>query len=326
MWQCIKHASWLLAVLFVLMGPAARAQQNPKHLILKDGSYQRATKWEIQGDRVRYYSADRYDWEELPKDLVDWPATDKYNQEHEKQRTITAAEVTKEEEAENRAEEAESPTVAPGLRLPDGGGVFLLDSFHGQPQLVEMVQNGGELNKQTGKNILRAALNPLTLSSKQTIEIKGLNARVQAHETQPVFYMNVNQADSGSDATPASSKDTDQQPDRYRIVRVEQKKDSRVVGNLSIAVYGKVTEKEDWVKTTMTPVGNWVKVSPAEALAAGEYALVEMLGKKQINLYVWDFGVNPGAPANSSAWVPRQPAQSNTGTNESPVLTKRPPK
>ena len=325
MWRYIKHASWLLAMLIVLMGSTAGAQQNPKRLILKDGSSQSTTKWEIQGDRVRYYSADRYDWEELPKDLVDWPATDKYNQEHETQRTITAGEVIQAEEAEKREEEAQSPTVAPGLRLPDGGGVFLLDSFRGQPQLVEMVQNGGELNKQTGKNILRAALNPLTLSSKQSIVIKGLHARVQAHEGQPVFFMNVNQADSGSDASSAASKDTDQQPDRYRIVRVEQKKDSRVVGNLSIAVYGIVTEKEDWVKTTMASVGDWVKVSPAEPLAPGEYALVEMLGKKQINLYVWDFGVNPAAPANSSAWVPRQPAQSNTGTNESPVLTKRPP-
>lgn len=326
MWRYIKHASWLLAILFVLMGFPAGAQQNPKRLILKDGSYQAATKWEIQGDRVRYYSSDRYDWEEMPKDLVDWPATEKYNQEHEKQRTITAAEVTQEEEAEKRAEEAQSPTVAPGLRLPDGGGVFLLDNFRGQPQLVEMVQNGGELNKQTGKNILRAAMNPLTLSSRQTIEIKGLHARVQAHEAQPVFYMNVNQADSDPDAGGAPSKDTNQQPDRYRIVRVEQKKDNRVVGNLSIAIYGKVTEKEDWVKTTISPVGDWVKVTPDEALAPGEYALVEMLGKKQINLYVWDFGVNPAAPANSSAWVPRQPAQSNTGTNESPVLNKRPPR
>lgn len=326
MWRYIKHASWLLAILFVLMGFPAGAQQNPKRLILKDGSYQAASKWEIQGDRVRYYSSDRYNWEEMPKDLVDWPATEKYNQEHEKQRTITAAEVTQEEEAEKRAEEAQSPTVAPGLRLPDGGGVFLLDNFRGQPQLVEMVQNGGELNKQTGKNILRAAMNPLTLSSRQTIEIKGLHARVQAHEAQPVFYMNVNQADSGPDAGGAPTKDTDQQPDRYRIVRVEQKKDNRVVGNLSIAIYGKVTEKEDWVKTTISPVGDWVKVTPDEALAPGEYALVEMLGKKQINLYVWDFGVNPAAPANSSAWVPRQPAQSNTGTNESPVLNKRPPK
>src|SRR5690349_18923693 len=145
MWRYVKHAFWLLAVFFLLMGTAALAQQNPRRLVLKDGSYQAATKWEVQGDRVRYYSADRYTWEEIPKDLVDWVATDRYNKEHEKQRTVSAAEVAQEEEAERKAEEAESPTVAAGLRLPDGGGVFLLDNYHGQPQLVEMVQNGGEV-------------------------------------------------------------------------------------------------------------------------------------------------------------------------------------
>jgi hypothetical protein len=51
---------------------------------------------------------------------------------------------------------------------------------------------------------------------------------------------------------------------------------------------------------------------------------VELLDKKQINLFVWDFGVNPAAPQNPSAWIPKQPEKSNTGTNQSPVLEKRP--
>jgi hypothetical protein len=323
----LKHASWLVAACFALTCVLASAQQNPKRLVLKDGSYQTVTRWEIKGARVRYFSAERYNWEELPKDLVDWPATDKYNQEHEKQRSVTAAEIAQQEEAERRAEEAEAPTVAPGLRLPNGGGVYLLDVFRAQPQLVELVQSGGELNKQTGKNILRAALNPLAMSSKQTIELKGLHARVQSHQAQPTIYVNVDSGDGGANpgngAKPA--KDNDLAADRYRIVRVEQKKENRVVGNLSIAVYGKVTEKENWIQTESTPVGDWVKVTPAEPLAPGEYALVEMLGKKQINLYVWDFGVNRNAPVNSTVWTPRQPAQSPAGTNESPVLGKRPP-
>lgn len=317
MLRYLKHASWLLAMVLVLGAIAAKAQQNPKRLILKDGSYQTATKWEITGDRVRYFSAERYAWEELPKDLVDWTATEKYNHEHEKQRTISAGEVAQQEQAARQAEEAASPTVAPGLKLPDGGGVFLLDVFHGEPQLIELVQNGGEVNKQKGKNILRAALNPLALSSKQTIEIQGQHARVQAHHFQPNIYVNV---DSGDKAT-ASVNGTD----HYRIVRLDPKKDSRVVGNLSIAVYGKVSQKENWIPTSSSPVGDWVKVIPTQPLPAGEYALVEMLEQKQINIYVWDFGVNPDAPINPKSWVPKQPAQTPTGTNESPALGKRPP-
>jgi hypothetical protein len=323
MLRYLKRASWLLAFIFAFGVLVVNAQQNPKRIILKDGSYQTATKWEIKGDRVRYFSAERYGWEELPKELVDWPATDKYNQEHEKQRTISAAEVVQQDDADRRKEEAATPAVAPGLRLPDGGGVFLMDVFGSQPELVELVQSGGEVNKQRGKNILRAALNPLALSSKQTIEIKGEHARIQAHQFEPAIYVNVESSDNQSSAP---AKDAGAQPDRYRIVRLDSKKDSRVVGNLSVAVYGKVSQKENWIPTTSTQVGDWVRVTPTEPLRPGEYALVEMLDKKQVNIYVWDFGVNPDAPKNAKAWTPTQPAQSPTGTNESPVLNKRPPK
>lgn len=347
---------------FLLALLPAYAQQNPERLILKDGSFQNVTKWEIHGDRVRYYSAERYTWEELPNELVDWAATEKYN----KERTSLRSEVVEEATKEADAAEPAPPMAAPGLYLPDGGGVFLLDTYQNQPQLVELTQDSGELNKHTGKNILRAAINPLALSSKQTVELKGGHAQTQAHVTQPVIYLDVDtggansqsSAQNNSKAAPVGSptpaKDgglgsapslrpgassgraspANQPPapsnaaisnaDHYRIVRMVQKKDSRILGNVNVAIYGKVSQKENWTQTVSQPVsGNWIKLTPAQPLQPGEYAVVELLDKGQVNLFVWDFGVNPTAPANANAWGAKKSVTGNS--DEKPGLEKRPP-
>ncbi|HZD95848.1 MAG TPA: hypothetical protein VE133_16425, partial [Candidatus Sulfotelmatobacter sp.] len=254
------------------------------------------------------------------KDFVDWDATDKYSKDREGTRNDTMREIAKADEAD----EHESPLVVPGLRLPSTGGVFLFDQFNGQPQLVELVQNGSELNKHTGRNILRSAINPLALSSTQTLELKGEHARVQAHVGQPAIYLNIDTTDNSQPAFTQKTSDKDLQPNRYGIVRVETKNGLRIVGKLNIAMYGKVSQKESWISVSASPLGDWVKLTPSEPLPPGEYAVVELLEKKQINLFVWDFGVNPAAPQNPSAWIPRQPEKSNTGTNQSPVLEKRP--
>lgn len=326
-----KLARFLLLAIPLVLGLLAAAQQSPRRLILKDGSWQGVTQYQIVGERVRYYSAERYGWEELPKDLIDWPATEKYNKDRAAQRSADIAEMAKDEDPAHHVEQPDSPLVAPGLRLPDGGGVFLLDRFRDEPSLVELVQSNGELNKQMGKNILRAALNPLALSSKQTIEIKGIHAKFQSHLTQPEIYVDIDNTDESAilPEDTGKARDKDKKPqlplDRFRIVRMERRKESRVIGNLNIAVYGKITQKANWIRTTSTKMGEWAKVVPVEPLPPGEYAIVEMLNEKQMNFYVWDFGVDPKAPANPGTWTPRQSA-GKQGDQGEPALQKRPKK
>jgi hypothetical protein len=311
----------IAALLLTLCFAFAVTQQHPKRLILKDGSYQTVTKWEIAGDRVRYYSSERYDWEEVPSILVDWPATDKYNNEVDSQRAAAALQIANIEEAGD----AEAPVVAPGLRLPSGGGVFLLDTYQNQKQLAELVQNSGELNKHTGRNILRVAINPLALSSKQTVELQGERAKVQSHVTKPDLYVNIDPGIApGSRPAATPPAPGTELADRFGIARLEKKKGVRVAANMNVAVSGKITQKGNWIKSMSTPLGDWVKVTPVEPLTPGEYAVVELLDKGQINLYVWDFGVDPSAPANSFVWTARPPDPGQPAKDSGPGLEKRP--
>src|SRR6476660_8482302 len=111
MCQLNRIQSLLVAgfAIFLLTSSFAQAQQLAKRLILKDGSYQLATKWEKKADRVRYFSAERNDWEEVPNTLVDWDATEKYEKDRAAGKPAPEAVVLdKELEAERQADEAKS--------------------------------------------------------------------------------------------------------------------------------------------------------------------------------------------------------------------------
>ena len=319
----IRIAALALTALLLTLPAHSPAQELARRLILKDGSYQSITKYEVHGDRVRYLSAERDEWEELPSSLVDWPATEKYEKERTAAPAIPeAALIDKETDAERAAAESHLPQVAPGLRLPDLSGMFLLDNFKGQPQLVEIEQNEGDVNHSARGNILRGALNPIA-SGKQSIEIEGEHAAVYAHVAVPSIYINIDD-DSSSGASgkspnpPADNSASSQRPqqpqqpeqaivpfDRFHIVRVKIKSGKRIVGDIKRTPAGKMSQEQNSVKTTIDSVGTgWFKLTPTEDLAPGEYAIIETKGSEGMNLFVWPFAVNPNAPANPNPWKP----------------------
>jgi hypothetical protein len=304
---------WFLIAALIF---SCAAQQLAKRLILKDGSYQMATKWDIHGDRVRYYSAERDEWEEVPNSLVDWPATDKY----EKQRgqlSPEAIQLNKELEAERAAEEATTPEVSPGLRLEDVHATYLLDQFQGHPELILVEQHGGKVEQDVKKTIFRGVVG----GSGQQVTLANPHAEVQAHGSVPSFYVNIGGGPGDSDQASGGDQSMGLPWDRYRIVSLEPKEDKRIVCRIKISSSGKSTQEQTIIKTDDSQLsGGWVKIIPAAALAPGEYALVELLGEEGINTYVWDFEVNPQAPENIHALHPEPP---EPATN--PELQKRQP-
>ena len=303
--------------------PLSTDASHRTRLILKDGSYQVVLMYKVDGGIVRYRSAERGgEVEEIPLKLVDLAATEKWAKEHASVGATEAARATPVLSPELAKEEAEraarTPEVATNLRLPDEDSLLVLDTFKGTPELVPLNQTGGDLNKQTAHNVLKAMVNPLS-SAHQILEIQGEKADVQLHVPDPVLYVRVGEDDPGSAAGGAMTVDTHGAAGRavpsggaatskYVIVRVDVRRGSRVVESFRINMLGGVKRQADVVETKAEalPGGHWMKLTPVEPLEFGEYAVMEVMSEKEVNLGVWDFGVHPTAVENADAILPQE--------------------
>jgi hypothetical protein len=286
-------------------------------LILTDGSYQQVRRWEIKDDRVRFISAERNGvWEELPVGMVDWAATEKFAHAHTDagREETEASDDARAVDAEAAAEKAEitsrTPQVVPRLNLPNRDGVWVLDYFQNQPELVTLLQDSGDVNQRTGHNVQRGQINPPP-NRKAEVRLDGDGSKIHLH--QPVFYVSLTGGDdsAGPDALTVSAPgvkvggdDVSSPQSQYAIVELDSRRGYRVITNVTLNELGRQSENVTQTTTTVLPGRHWMKVVPKQKLTVGQYALMELMGPREANLSVWDFAIDPQSGDNLNAILP----------------------
>lgn len=255
-------AGRLLAALVLILLPAFTANLK---MYLKDGSYHVVREYQIQEDRVRFYSVERSDWEEIPLDLVDLVKTKAEVGQRQAALEKEASILTAEDEAERAQREEVS-------RVPVDAGVYLADGREVKP----LKQAEAKVVTDKGRSILRAISPVPIVAGKATVEIDGEHSAVVIANTQPEFYFRLAQAE------------------RFAIVRTKNKKGVRVVQTWQIApVTNEVLEEHEVIPTLNRQMdANLYKVWPTDPLKPGEYAVVEYTAGER-NIQIWDFACDP---------------------------------
>jgi hypothetical protein len=242
-------------------------------LYLKDGTYQLTREYEVKQDRVRYFSTEREDWEEIPLEMVDLARTKKEVADHE---------AARKEDAKAQAEEdAALRDAAKEVDLvPAGPGVY----YVGQEKIQPMKVAESTIVNDKRRTVLKI-LSPVPMvAGKETVELNGAGAALRVFGNRPEFYFRLSDEE------------------RFAIIKLTPtKKNSRIVESIDVIPVSKeLMEHFDEIACFKRQVGDLLfKIWPEKELDPGEYAVIEHTEGK-INLQVWDFGVG-SAPEPSDS-------------------------
>ena len=236
-------------------------------LYLKDGGYQLVREYKVEADRVRYYSLERSDWEEIPLTLVDLKRTETESTE----RQAALAEEAKMITAEDKAERDRANEVA---KIPQGPGVHLVAG----DKITTLKQAESEVHTNKGRSILKAVAPIPIVAGKATVEIKGEHSLNKVTSDRPEFYIGL------------------AAEERFGIIRLTPAKGIRIVERLTIMpVTKEIIEEQDQVEIFRQQVDDGLyKIWPIKPIAPGEYAVIEYTDGK-VNIQVWDFSYDPNA-------------------------------
>ena len=247
-----------------------------KKLVLTDGTFHLVREYSVQGDRVRYWSVERSDWEEIPTTIVDWDATHKAEAEQSRQDGDLKAKIHASEVAERTKDinVDRSLEIKPGVFLPDGVGFYSLEE---DKLIYEMKQSLAISKISKAREAERILSGVPLIPRKMTLEIPDAHAALRLVTAEPEFFM----------------RPADDREPRFRLLRVQVKGGRRVVENISIHITGDQTHHaEDIDFQTWTPARGVFRYTVNQRMEPGEYAFVEMINE-DISSYVWDFGIDP---------------------------------
>jgi hypothetical protein len=256
------------AVVLLLLAAALLFGDTFK-LYLKDGDFHMVREYKVEGDRVRYYSTERGDWEEIPVALVDLDKTEHEHNARKEQQQQDARAQDQEDQAlrEQRREIASIPM--------DPGGYYNQD---GKISALKLADYQVVTSK---KRKTLQMLSPVPLvTGKASVVIKGTRSPFIIKEPRPNFYMRL------------------AKEERFGIVRLTPKKDVRIVEDISIAPVVKMAYEERKQMDTFEQemAEGLYRVWPEKPLEPGEYALIEFNGTEEkqqdeVELLIWDFAV-----------------------------------
>jgi len=233
-------------------------------LYLKDGTFHVVREYKVDGERVRYYSVERSDWEEIPAELLDLKRTESENAVNAA-KLAEQAKIISEEDKARRQQEKEI------MKIPQDPGAYMIED--NKLRIFPVAESKVHTNK--GRSVLKV-LSPVPLiAGKATVEVDNAHSTNILKDPRPEIYIQLS-AD-----------------ERYGIIKLTPKGEVRIADRLSIIpVTKEVVDEIDEVAIFRKQLtDNFLyKIWPEEPLPNGEYAVVQFTPGKT-NMQIWDFAV-----------------------------------
>ncbi len=250
-----------LAALILLVG--ALLFGATLKLYLKSGGDMTVTEYAVDGDRVRYYSAERRQWEEIPLDLVDLERT-----EQASERTAKRLESMRAESAAERKAERKARTELHNVPIEEG--VY----YYSNDAATEVVQQEVIIEGVKKRKLLQVISPIPMIAGKKKLYVEGEHAELVVKENKPIFYVRQSALTL------------------FGMVKATEEKQRRVMQVIqTVPKVNEMYEEQAEVEVFRQQLAAGVyRVWPVQPLEPGEYAVIDFT-PGEADLRVWSFRV-----------------------------------